>query len=122
MKILWITFWGTWTKPLLNLIKVFCELEVIIPSEGRKDYKTEIVDGVKYHYVTFTKGKGIYVDMDKDIYESYRRIIETFNPHLIHVHGTEKNLAQIQNFVKNIGSMTLFYEFYICRIVRCKDV
>lgn len=102
MKVLWITFWGTWTKPLLCLLKNHCELEVIIPSEGKEGYRTEFVEGVKCHYVTFAKGKGIYVNMSEDIYSRYRTIIDDFQPHIIHVHGTEKNLAQLQNYVKHI--------------------
>lgn len=102
IKVLWITFWGTWTKPLINLLKKECEIEVIIPSEGKEDYRTEFIDGVKYHYVIFPKGKGVFVNMSESIYSRYRFIIDSFKPQIIHVHGTEKNLAQIQNYVKHI--------------------
>lgn len=102
MKVLWITFWGTWTKPLLCLLKKHCELEVIIPSEGKEGYRTEFVEGVKCHYLTFAKGKGVYVNMSEDIYSRYKAVIDNFQPHIVHVHGTEKNLAQLQNYVKHI--------------------
>lgn len=102
IKVLWITFWGTWTKPLINLLKKECEIEVIIPSEGKEDYRIEFVDGVKCHYVIFPEGKGIFVNMTESIFSRYKSIIDSFKPHIIHVHGTEKNLAQIQNYVKHI--------------------
>jgi glycosyltransferase involved in cell wall biosynthesis len=102
MKVLWITFWGTWTKPLLNNIKNHCEIEVIVPSEGIESYKQDSFEGVKLHYITFSKSNGVYVDMNEKIFSRYKTIIDTFHPDIIHVHGTEKNLAQVQNFIKQI--------------------
>lgn len=102
MKVLWITFWGSWTKPLLRQIKNLCQLEVIIPSEGKSGYHSDLFEEVKLHYVTFPAGKGVYIKMNEEIFSRYREIIDSFHPDVIHVHGTEKNLAQVQNFVKDI--------------------
>ena len=102
MRILWITYWGTWTKPLLNVLKSHCEIEVVIPSEGNTAYRVDSYEGVKLHYLTFPKGRGVYVNMDETIFMRYKSIIDIFHPDIIHVHGTEKNLAQIQNFINDI--------------------
>lgn len=99
MRVLWITFWGTWTKPLLRMIRNHCSIEVIIPSEGKESYTSSDFEGIRLHYLVFPKGHGIYESMDENIFSKYKAIINSFKPDIIHVHGTEKNIAQVQNFV-----------------------
>lgn len=107
MNILWISFYGSWTKPLINTIKATkkCKISVIVPSIGSKENKTEIEDGVTYYYVSFNK-KECYQFMTYKTFEKYKQIIKQINPDIIHVHGTEKNLAQIQNFIQDIPIVT----------------
>ncbi len=102
MRVLWITFWGTWSKPLLIRIKRFCHIEAIIPSESIANYSIEDYEGIPIHNLGFPKSHGIYSNMDYCIYSKYKKIIDTVHPDIIHVHGTEKNLAQIQNYCKDI--------------------
>lgn len=102
MKVLWITFFGPWTIPMIDSIAESCHVEVIVPSEGLESYTRREKNGVTFHYLGFRKGHGVYINMDKKIADRYIKIIRKVNPDIIHVHGSEKNLAQIQNFVQNI--------------------
>lgn len=102
MKVLWITFWGPWVKPLLKRLNKFCELQIIVPDEGKESYTQEDIEGLVVHNLSFRKGHGLFVNMDREIFSRYEVIINRFKPDIIHIQGTEKNLAQIQNFIKDI--------------------
>lgn len=100
MKILWISFFGSWTLPLLNRIKEGNEVHIIVPVSSSKDL-TESRDGVVFHFVNFKK-KELDSSMAYCSFQKYKKITDAFQPDIIHVHGTEKNLAQVQNYFNKI--------------------
>lgn len=103
MKVLWITLWGTWSKPLLKRLKDHLEIEVIVPYEGNRfDYSLDSFDGIPIHNLVLPRRHGLYKTMDYGTYSIYREIIDRIKPDIIHIHGTEKNLAQIQNYCSDI--------------------
>ncbi len=97
MKILCITFWGSWTRPFLNEISKCNQIEVIVPNRKKEPYKTEEYNGIMIHYIHFEYME-LFSNMTKKTFNKYDFIISQFNPDIIHVHGTEKNLAQIVRF------------------------
>ena len=99
MNILWISFFGSWTMPLLNAIKPGNRVGVIVPViNGKKKYETTEENGIAFFYLALS-GNECYKDMTEQTFRKYNQIIQNFKPDIIHVHGTEKNLAQIQNFI-----------------------
>ena len=98
MRILWISYFGSWTRPLAEQIAKSNSIEVIIPSKENKDASE---NGVTYHYVSFS-AKEASRPMTSNSFMKFQPIIQKFQPDVIHVHGTEKNLAQVQNFTPNI--------------------
>lgn len=102
MKVLWISFFAPWTMPMLKAIQTRCEIEMIVPSEGEESYYIEEKDGIRFHHLGFKHNHGIYCTMDDAIARRYISIIQLVCPDIIHIQGTEKNLGQIQNFVKDI--------------------
>ena len=102
MKVLWISFFAPWTLPMLRAIKEKCEIEMIVPSEGEVLYRTEEKEGIKFHHLGFKRNHGVFCTMDERIANRYLVIIKRVRPDIIHIQGTEKNLGQIQNFVKDI--------------------
>lgn len=102
MKVLWISFFAPWTFPMLRAIKEKCEIEMIVPSEGEDFYRTEEKEGIKFHYLGFKRNHGVFCTMDERIANRYLDIIKRVRPDIIHIQGAEKNLGQIQNFVKDI--------------------
>lgn len=100
MRILWISFIGSWTFPLLNQIKKRNEVGIIIPNIEDK-YNSYQKDEISFFELSLKKHE-LYENMNINTFMKYKKIIDTFNPDIIHVHGTEKNLAQIQNYIKEI--------------------
>lgn len=101
MKILWISYFGSWTLPLLDRIKQGNTVGIIVPGyhTHTSNYQR---DGITFYEVAFKKGI-CHKTMTPAVFNQYyKQIIEQFQPDLIHVHGTEKNLAQIQQFIPNI--------------------
>lgn len=101
MKILWISFYGSWTLPLLNRIKTGNQVGIVIPTlhvKQNRFYKIEQID----YFELALKNNELYNYMSPDTFKKYQSIISSFQPDIIHIHGTEKNLAQIQNYIKNI--------------------
>lgn len=96
MKILWISYINSWTPTLLNAIKKYVEIAVIIPAGGYEQLKKED-DGVTYYSLHLT-AKEMKRTMNRDTFHKYLKVLEQEKPSLIHVHGTETNFAQIQNF------------------------
>lgn len=118
MRILWISFLGSWTKPLLNRLinEKDLELGLVIPNES-KEFCLLDIQGLKCYGLGLRK-KDIYCNMDNKIFDKYYTAINDFKPDIIHIHGTEKNLAQVQNFIKNIpviisvqGIMSAYHRF-----------
>lgn len=102
MNILWISFFGSWTMPLLNAIKTNNRVGIIVPViNGKKKYETTEENGIAFFYLALS-GNECYKDMTEQTFRKYNQIIQNFKPDIIHVHGTEKNLAQIQNFLYDI--------------------
>lgn len=100
MKILWISFIGSWTFPLLNQIKINNEVGIIIPNTDSKN-KSYQKDKIYFFELSLKKNE-LYDNMNINTFLKYKKIIDSFNPNIIHVHGTEKNLAQIQNYIEDI--------------------
>ncbi|WP_195500725.1 glycosyltransferase [Bacteroides clarus] len=101
MNILWISFYGSWTLPLLHEISSNNTVGVIIPHIGGKKNLKEEKEGITFYSVAFSKQE-CYRLMNLSTFIKYKQVIDEFKPDIIHVHGTEKNLAQIQNFIKDI--------------------
>lgn len=102
MKILWISYIGSWTKPLAELIAKDNNIMVVVPSLENK----EIIDNnVTYRYLNYTQ-KEAACQMTKSSFNKFYEIIKCFNPDIIHVHGTEKNLAQVQKYLPVIPVVT----------------
>ena len=102
MKVLWISFFAPWTMPMVKALQQKCDIEMIVPTKDGDYYKSEHRDGVVFHYLGFKKGRGLFCKMNHEIANRYKNIIYKVNPNIIHIQGTEKNIGQIQNFVKDI--------------------
>lgn len=100
MRILWISFYGSWTLPLLYSIKHHNQVGIIIPTLNKQNNYYE-QDNISFYELSFKK-KELNNNMTQHTFQKYESIIKLFSPDIIHVHGTEKNLAQIQNYVRNI--------------------
>lgn len=101
MKILWISFYGSWTLPLLNKITCGNQVGIIIPTVNKKQNLYYQKEQINFFELALKK-KELYNNMNYHTYKKYDSIIKLFQPDIIHIHGTEKNLAQIQNYIKNI--------------------
>lgn len=96
MKVLWISYISSWTPTLLNAIKHEVEVAFIIPTGGFENFcHTE--DGVTYYSLHLTANE-IKRTMTRETFRKYLKVLEIEKPLLIHVHGTETNFAQVQNF------------------------
>lgn len=102
MKVLWIASGGPWILPMLNAVKVNCNIELLTPQEGLKTYSNDIVNGVITHHLPLPKGQGIREKMTQEVFSLYKEVIDKVKPDIIHVHGTEINFGQLQNFLKEI--------------------
>lgn len=102
MKILWISYLGSWTKPLAEEIAKFNTIKVIIPSDKYEVYEEK---NVSYYSIKYDMEEAT-CPMKRSSFDKINRIISHYKPDLIHVHGTEKNLAQVQKFVPKIPVVT----------------
>lgn len=105
IRVLWISFFGSWTLPLLRALKPHCEIEVIVPVIGEKKSYFKNEEGIRFHYIGLKK-KELSRPMTQCVFIKYAPFIQQFQPELIHVHGTEKNLAQVQKFLPHIPVVT----------------
>lgn len=105
MKILWISFYGSWTIPLLNRIKNGNQVGIIIPILHVKQNHFYKKEEIHYYEIALKKNE-LYYHMSFQTSQKYQSVINSFQPDIIHVHGTEKNLAQIQNYIKDIPIVT----------------
>ena len=105
MKILWISFYGSWTLPLLNRIKTGNQVGIIIPTLHVKQNNFYEKEHIHYFELALNNNE-LYNSMSPSTFKKYQSIISSFQPDIIHVHGTEKNLAQIQNYIKDIPIVT----------------
>lgn len=101
MKILWISFYGSWTLPLLDRIKKGNQVGIIIPTYGKRQNNFYEKEGIYYYELAFRNDE-LCGNMSFCTFKKYQSIISLFHPNIIHVHGTEKNLAQIQNYIEDI--------------------
>lgn len=69
MKILWISYINSWTPTLLNAIKKYVEIAVIIPAGGYEQLKKED-DGVTYYSLHLT-AKEMKRTMNRDTFHKY---------------------------------------------------
>lgn len=96
MQILWISYINSWTPTLANSIKKGNKLSIIVPTGGKNvDY--EQVDDIDYYYLHI-RSKDTMKRMSRNNFERYQTVITKVTPDIIHVHGTELNFAQIQNY------------------------
>lgn len=100
MRVLWITVLGSWTLPLAQCISKEVELTIMVPTKNPD--KIELVNDIHVHYVHFSTKDLSGIPMSKEVVNRYCRLIDDIDPDIIHVHGTERNFAQIQNYVKHI--------------------
>lgn len=93
---------ATWTVPLLTALRNQHKgrLGVIVPvlNEEEKCFK---IEGIDFYYLRLSK-RELYTGMTSSVFKKYEHIIRQFSPDIIHVHGTEKNIAQLQNYLQKI--------------------
>lgn len=127
-NILWISFLATWTMPLLVAIRKqhIGKLGVIVPAiNGVESYRTD--GNIDFFYVRLTN-KQVYKEMNKTVFKKFNTIIRDFKPDIVHVHGTEKNLAQIQNYLSNtpfvisIQGIMMSYKPYTFNFLDVKEL
>lgn len=98
MRILWISYYGSWTKPLISRLATNNDIRLIVPSK----FDEETIEGnIRIYYLKLSDSETTS-SMTPSVYKKYDRIIKSFSPDIIHVHGTEKNLAQIQKYINDI--------------------
>ena len=102
MRILWISYIGSWTKPLAELMAKNNTIVVIVPSIENKEI---VSNNVTYRYINYPQ-KEAACQMTKSSFNKFYEIINWFHPDIIHVHGTEKNLAQVQKYLPDIPVVT----------------
>lgn len=102
MTALWIASGGPWIQPMLNVVKGLCNIVMLIPEEGDGGNFVESIDGVKTYHLALPKGEGVHTSLSRDAYALYAKIIDEVCPDIIHVHGTEINFGQIQNYQQKI--------------------
>ena len=103
MRILWISTLGSWTEPLLKQMAVNAggaTIALLIPSENSTRLSTA-PENVAVFYAPLPI-KALYKNMSYEVFLNFKKIIDDFKPDIIHVHGTERNCAQIQNFITGI--------------------
>lgn len=101
-NVLWISFLATWTMPLLAAIRKqhIGKLGIIVPViNAVESYRSE--ENIDFYYVRVTN-KQLYKEMNVSLFNKLNVVIQEFKPDIIHVYGTEKNLAQIQNYILTI--------------------
>lgn len=98
MKILWISYFGSWTRPLLKKISEQAEIFLIVPSNKKEE---SVESGIPIFYIPVSSSE-YNRHMTKTLFEKYNDVISRINPDIIHVHGTEKNIAEIQQFLPEI--------------------
>lgn len=103
MNILWISFYGSWTLPLLKEINKNNngKTAIIAPIIGGRKKIREVKDGIIFYSLPFNR-KELFQNMTLNTFQKFNEVINEFNPDIIHVHGTEKNLGQIQSFISHI--------------------
>ena len=104
MNILWISFYGSWTLPLLSNIRNISNsrIAIIVPTfKKNQEENISIKNGIEFYTIHFSQ-KELLSSMSPKTFKKIDSIITTISPDIIHVHGTEKNLAQIQNYIKEI--------------------
>lgn len=102
MKILWITFLCSWSIPLLKCISKGNKVLVLIPDYDNINLSNVSITGVTLKKIKVSRNE-ISINMTESLYEKiYKEIIDEYQPDIIHIHGTEKNLAQIYKFIPNI--------------------
>jgi glycosyltransferase involved in cell wall biosynthesis len=102
MKILWISFYGSWTKPLLESLSTISDLKIgIIVPRKNGVFKKNIQNNISYYSVRYENNE-CKKRMKHSLANRYIEIIRDFSPDIIHVHGTENNHGQIQQFIKDV--------------------
>lgn len=102
MRVLWISFLGSWTEPLLKQLAINNDIKIglAIPKADNGDASFKAL-GIDIFYVPVDMEK-LHKKMSTEVFFQFNEVIENFKPDIIHVHGTEKNIAQIQEFNERI--------------------
>ncbi len=90
---------GGWMPALLQAFrKYFPNIEFVVLTTNRM-HRRVIVDNVTY--VTFGDPRKMVFDNDipSDLEKEIQKLVDEFNPDLIHVHGTENFYARLNSFV-----------------------
>lgn len=99
MKILWITQIYPWTSTLANLLATRVELLLLCPQAS--PVKTNICN-CNIHYINITEEELTCTMMTSAIAEKYLSVILQYKPDIIHIHGSERNYGQLQNYLSEI--------------------
>lgn len=95
----WIVSGGPWIYPMLEEIAKLCEVDVIVPEVGGKRHYKEDAQGISFYHVPIDSERNSLKEKDANKLLS---IIRRLEPDIIHIHGTEINHGQIQNFIDDI--------------------
>lgn len=100
MKILWFTTTSTWALSLADVLASGNELLIACPAKESQPLSPD----KKYRFVSLnvTDQEIVGEPLTPTVFKKYIKIIEDFKPDIIHVHGTERNVAQIQNYITDI--------------------
>lgn len=115
MRILWITstvfepFYNiakgkpstsaAWTTPLFYSLNKQKEMQLgSLATILNGEYQKEKINGVLYYSVPIKSGE-LSINLNEKLIESYLRVINDFEPDLIHVHGVEINFGLLRKFV-----------------------
>lgn len=100
MKILFVCAgWGSWIPPLANMLELYPNTKVhsVYSSLGKQK---QLVNE-KIINLDLPNSERIE-SMSKNTFLKFNKIIREIAPDIIHIHGTETNLAQLQNYITDI--------------------
>ena len=115
MRVLWIThdvlpefapfvsgdysLGGSWIPPLFYSLaeNEDIELGIVSPVVNGAYLKKEI-DGIQYFSIPIVAG-GNTRHMSPDTVENYIKVIDAFEPDIIHIHGVEKNFGLLTKYI-----------------------
>jgi len=90
---------GSWIDPLFYSLaeNEDIELGIVSPVVNGAYLKKEI-DGIQYFSIPIVAG-GSTGRMSPDTVENYIRVIDAFEPDIIHIHGVEKNFGLLTKYI-----------------------
>ncbi len=81
---------GGWMPALADALVADDRIQLAVATDvlGAEDGKT-VVGGTRYYTVARRRGWGDRVRLPDKLVQSYRRVVNDFEPDLVHIHGTE---------------------------------